>query len=75
MTMAIKIKVRVIPRAKRERIEEFDAGLKVYVAKPALEGKANKRLIEVLAPYLEVKKSSLKIIKGQTTQDKIIEIT
>jgi len=70
----MRIKVRVIPRAKKERIEEFDAGLKVYVTKPALQGRANKRLIEILAPYLKVKKSCLRIIKGLTAPDKIIEI-
>ncbi|MBN2120719.1 MAG: DUF167 domain-containing protein [Candidatus Omnitrophica bacterium] len=68
------LKVRVVPRAKKEKIEEFQQGLKVYVTAPALEGKANKRLLEVLATHLKVKKSSLKIIKGQTSRDKIIEI-
>jgi uncharacterized protein (TIGR00251 family) len=71
----MRIKVRVVPRAKREKIEEFDEGLKVYVTKPALRGEANRRLLEILAPYFKVKKSCLRIIKGQTSRDKIIELT
>jgi len=72
--MAMRINVRVIPRAKRDKIERFQNGLKVHITKPALRGEANKRLLEVLAPYFRVKKSCLRIIKGQTTPDKIIEI-
>ena len=68
------IKVRVVPRAKKEKIERFNDGLKVYVKKPAVENEANRRLIEVLAAYLKVKKSSLSIIKGHSTRDKLIEI-
>jgi uncharacterized protein (TIGR00251 family) len=70
----MKIKLRVIPRAKKERVEESASGLRVYVNQPAVEGKANKRLLEVLAAYLKVRKSSLSIIKGKTSRDKIIEI-
>lgn len=70
----MKIKVRVIPRAKKEKVEEFGEGLKIYVAAPALEGKANKRVLEVLALHLEIKKSSLTIVKGKTSRDKIVEV-
>ena len=70
----MKIKVRVIPKAKKEGVEGFGDGLKVYVSAPALEGKANKRLLEVLASHLGVKKSSLAIIKGKTSRNKVIEI-
>ena len=61
----MRIKVKVIPNAKKERIEDFDGGLKIYVNKPALDGKANARLLEILAVYFNVKKTSLEIIKGQ----------
>ena len=71
----MKIRVRVIPKAKKERVEGFGDGLKVYVNAPALEGKANKRLLEVLALHLKVKKTSLRIIKGETSRNKIIEIS
>jgi uncharacterized protein (TIGR00251 family) len=70
----MRITVRVVPNAKKERIEAFASGLKVYVTAPALEGKANKRLLEVLAAYLKLKKSSLKIIKGESSRNKVVEV-
>jgi len=66
--------VKVSPRAKKTRIEPFGEGLKVYISEPAIEGKANKKLIEVLAEYYRVKKQSIKIIKGQKQRNKVIAI-
>ena len=70
----MRIQVRVVPNAKKERVESFASGLKVYVTAPALEGKANKRLIQVLSRHLKVKKSCLSIVRGETSRDKIIEV-
>lgn len=68
------IKVKVIPRAKKEKIEEFNGGLKVYVSAPAIEGKANKKLIEIIAEHFKVKKYNVTIVKGEAAREKIIEI-
>jgi len=70
----MRISVRVVPNARKERVEAFASGLKVYVTAPAIEGKANKRLIEVLSKHLKVRKSSLSIVKGTSSRDKIIEV-
>lgn len=70
----MRLVVRVIPKAKKERIEEENNIFKVYVNEPALEGRANKKVIEVLAEYLGVKKYQLNIIQGQKQRDKIIEV-
>ncbi|MFA6282138.1 MAG: DUF167 domain-containing protein [Candidatus Omnitrophota bacterium] len=51
----MKIKVRVVPRAKKESVQECDGALKVYLKAPALEGKANKRLIEMLSEHFKIK--------------------
>jgi hypothetical protein len=71
----MRIKVKVIPRARLERIEEFQGGLKVYLRQPALEGRANSKLIEVLAGYFKTKKYNIRIIKGEKNREKIIEIS
>ena len=70
----MKIKVRVVPRAKKELVEPREDGLKVYLKAPALEGKANKRLIEILAGHFKVKKYNVNIIKGLKSREKTIEI-
>jgi hypothetical protein len=70
----MRIKVRVVPRAKKARIEESEGGLKVYIQEPAIEGKANAKLIETLAEYYGVKKYNVEIILGDKQRDKIVEI-
>lgn len=70
----MQIKVRVVPRAKKTGVESFEDGLKVYMSETAIEGRANKKLIEILADYYSVKKYNINIIKGEKQKDKIVEI-
>ena len=70
----MKLKVRVIPRAKKERIERLEDGLKVYITEPAIEERANRKLIVILADYFNTKKYNVTIIKGQKQRDKVVEI-
>ena len=70
----MKLKVRVIPRAKKERIEKQEDGLKVYITEPAIEERANQKLIEVLADYFNTKKYNIIIIKGKKQRDKVVQI-
>jgi uncharacterized protein (TIGR00251 family) len=68
------MQIKVIPKAKKEKIVETEGTLKVYLTEPAEDGKANKRLIEVLAEYFKVKKYNLEIIRGLKSRDKVIAI-
>ena len=70
----MRIKVKVIPKAKHEKVETVDYGFKMYLNEPASEGRANKRLIEVLAKHFQTKKYNIKIIKGKKQREKLIEI-
>ena len=70
----MRVKVRVIPRAKKARITQDKEVLKVYLNEPAIEGRANKKLIELLAKYYKVKKHQVSIVKGQKQRDKLVEI-
>lgn len=71
----MKVKVRVIPRAKKEAVEKFEGGLKVYMTEPAIEGRANRKLVEILAEYYHARKYNIAIIKGDKQRDKVVEIT
>ena len=71
--MSNVISVKVIPNAKRNEIKKENEGLKVYLTAPAIEGKANKRLLEILAKHFNCRKSELKIIKGEKTRNKLIK--
>lgn len=71
----MKVEIKVIPNAKNNSIYEENGIIKIYVKKPAVDNKANEEAIELLADYLKIKGSSLKIIKGQKSRNKLIEIS
>ncbi len=70
----ININIRVIPRAKKNLVKIEPGRLKVYLTAPPQDGKANKLLIAVLAEHFKVKKKQVCILRGEKSQDKIIEI-
>ncbi len=71
----MKINVSVKPNAKTSEVIKVDENnFKVKVDAPAVEGEANKRLIEILAEYFNVPKSSIRILKGFKSKNKIVII-
>ena len=70
----MRIELKVVPNAKAEKIVPDGAGYKVYLCAPAVDGKANARLIEFLADHCHVRKSAVSIVRGQTSRRKVIEI-
>ncbi|MFH0731713.1 MAG: DUF167 domain-containing protein [Candidatus Omnitrophota bacterium] len=69
------VKIRVIPKAKINSVEKFADSLKVRVSAAAIDGKANKALIEVLAQHFNIKKSQVRIVSGEKSRDKVIKIS
>lgn len=72
---ARKFIIKVCPNAKVEKIVENGDCLKVYVNAAPEKGKANKRVCDILAKHFSVRKSSVKVIKGHTSKEKVIEIS
>ena len=70
----MRICVRVITRAKKTKVEPYSGGIKVHLNEPALEGRANRRLIEMLAQYYKVSKSGVSIVQGLKQKNKIVAI-
>lgn len=71
----MKLNVIVLPNAKSYEVTKLDKdNYKIRVDAPASENKANKRLIEILADYFKVPKSSVKILKGFKNRNKIVSI-
>lgn len=68
------IKVKVIPNAKKNKVVESEGLFKVYVNAPAVDGKANKALIAVLSEYFNIRKGSIKIVRGEKSREKVVEI-
>lgn len=66
----MKLTIKVIPKAKKNEIK----GERVYLKAPAVDGKANKALIEFLAEHYKVKKRQISILKGLKSRNKVVEI-
>jgi uncharacterized protein len=72
---AVIFQVRVQPRASRDEIAGVIAGaLKVRLRAPALEGRANAALCEYLAALLKTPKTAVRILGGERSRIKRIEI-
>ena len=69
------LSVRVIPKASRNLVKEDAGGYKVYLTKPAQDGLANSQLIGLLSEHLKIRKYRIKIIKGDKSRNKLVEIT
>lgn len=68
--------VRVVPRAsKSEIVGEIGGALKIRIASPPVDGAANTELIKLLAKKLEVSKSAVEILSGQTSKIKQLKIS
>jgi uncharacterized protein (TIGR00251 family) len=67
----VVLPVRAQPGAKRSAIVGVHGGaLKVAVAAPPQDGKANEALVDVLRDALGMKRSQVELIAGQTSRDK-----
>ncbi len=66
--------LRVIPKASRNLVKVEGNLLKVYLTKPAREGLANEQLLKLLAEHFQVKKYCLRIIQGQKSRNKVVEL-
>jgi uncharacterized protein len=66
--------VKVIANAKKLAIAIADNNIKIKVNKPAVNGLANKAVIELLAEYFKVKEKCVQIIKGERFNNKVIKI-
>jgi uncharacterized protein len=72
---AVVFQVRVQPRASRDEIAGVIAGaLKVRLRAPALEDRANAALCEFLAALLKTPKSAVRILGGERSRVKRMEI-
>jgi len=69
------IKVLVTPNAKQARVVKVSEDyFEVWVNERAESGRANKRLLEILAEHFDIPKSRITIVKGTKTRNKTIQI-
>jgi uncharacterized protein (TIGR00251 family) len=70
-----ELRIHVQPGASRTELGgTFGDAIKVRVAAPALEGRANRALVEFLAALLSVPRSRIAILSGEHGRDKRVLI-
>lgn len=71
----MRITVRISPNAKKSEVLGWEDGyLKIKIAAPAVEGKANAELTRFLAKLCQVSKSQIVILKGDNARIKILDV-
>ena len=68
--------IRVTPRSSKNQIAEIldDGTIRIRLTAPPVEGKANEALISFLADVLDVSRSKIEIVAGETGRDKLVSI-
>ena len=65
-------KIKISPGASKNEIIKTADGTKIKITAPPVDGKANKVLVEFLAKKFKIPKTSVSIIKGETSREKTI---
>ena len=73
---SIRIRVRVTPRSRKDQISGVmqDGRLKIRLAAPPLDGKANRSLVNLMEKTLDLPKGSVSISSGLHNRDKVLKI-
>ena len=68
--------VRVLARAKRDAIDgDWQGALKVRLAAPPVDNRANEALIRFLAGRLKIPASAVRIVAGSHSRTKRVEVS
>jgi uncharacterized protein len=69
------IQVRVTPNARKVRVIKVgETSFEVKVDEKATDGRANKKLLEIMSEHFRVPKSRIVIVSGARSRDKILEV-
>ena len=73
---AVVVAVRVQPRARRDDVAgEWEGALKVRLRAPPVDDRANEALIEFLARILKIPKPAVRILGGERSRIKRVELS
>jgi len=66
--------IKISPNASKNELIKTEDGVKLKITAQPVEGKANKAVIEYLSKTFRIPKTSLQIIKGETSKEKTVLI-
>ncbi len=70
----MNVEIKVIPNAKKRAIARTPAGITVRLTALPLEGRANDELIRYLSEIFKVKRSAIRILRGERDRRKVLDI-
>ncbi len=70
----IIISLKISPNASKNEIIKSSDGVKVKITAQPIDGKANKCLVEYLSKLFKIPKTSIVILKGETSKEKTLLI-
>lgn len=68
----IIINIKISPNSKKNEIIKDGEIIKIKISAQPVDGKANKALIEFLSKTYKIPKTSIKILKGDSSKEKTI---
>jgi uncharacterized protein (TIGR00251 family) len=75
LAAAVEVRVRVVPRASRERVVGlFGDRVKVQVTSPPVEGEANQAVLELLARTAGLPSRAASLATGSTGRSKTVRL-
>jgi uncharacterized protein (TIGR00251 family) len=73
---AVTFRVRVVPRASRDKIAGIhDGAVRIRLTAPPVEGAANEALVAFLSSVLRVPKRDIELVSGQTARNKVVSVS
>ena len=66
------IHIKIVPNSSKNDIVIEEEFIKVKVTAQPIENKANKALIEFLSKLFKIPKTSIEILKGETSKEKTL---
>ena len=70
------LSLRVQPRASRNEVLEVrDSRLMIRTTAAPADGKANKAVIRLLADFLDIAPSRIRLVRGKTQRNKLVRVS
>lgn len=66
------IRIKIVPNSSKNDLIIEDEFIKVKVTAQPIENKANKALVDFLSKRFKVPKTSIEIVKGDTSKEKTL---
>lgn len=68
----VVLQLKISPNSSKNTILKDETGIKIKLTAQPIEGKANKALVEFLSKQLKIPKTSIEILRGETSKDKTL---